>query len=260
MIDRNASKTSSAPALQGAVAVLAVAVLWSLATVTQLVSAADAVLPIHAMLWALILCSLINYLLHRDVLYPAFIFSIVWLLATAVYIWFPAEIDPLQWPAVLIVLGGTVSFSVGCALGARPVGGGNPWFSHSHGNPRTRMLLLIYCVAMIPFSIYSTMKLAETYNLSAAMFAAARQAVITLQSEGNTFALNPLLDKAPTIAFSTAFILILEENRKWIVAIGIGAAMILGLFSTGRGWLLLLCGWGFIALLRARSRSIPGCG
>ena len=93
------------------------------------------------------------------------------------------------------------------------------------------MLLLIYCVAMIPFSIYSTMKLAETYNLSAAMFAAARQAVITLQSEGNTFALNPLLDKAPTIAFSTAFILILEENRKWIVAIGIGAAMILGLFS-----------------------------
>jgi len=255
MMQTNSIGSSLSPSVQGLLLVLGTAFAGSVATAAQLINGNKASLPIHTLLWAFVLCSEINYLLRPDILYPAFIFSAVWVVSTAVYAWFPGQIDPLQWPAVLVVLSGAVSFSVGCAFGARRVSTGQTWFPKSNGNPRTRYLLLAYCVAMVPVSIYSTMKLAGTYNVSAAMFAAARQAVVDLQSEGSTASLSPLLDRTPTIACATAVILLMEENKKWLIALSIAAALILGLFSTGRGWLLLLCGWGFITLLRARSRS-----
>jgi len=263
MIQTNSIGSSLSPSVQGLLLVLGTAFAGSVATAAQLINGNKASLPIHTLLWAFVLCSEINYLLRPDILYPAFIFSAVWVVSTAVYAWFPGQIDPLQWPAVLVVLSGVLSFSVGCILTARRIGAGHPWFANLPGNPKTLRVLLIYCLAMVPFATYATMQLAGTFNLSPAMFAAARQAVINVQSEGGggTVWSSSMLDKAPTIAVSIAFILLIEKNRKWLTASAFGAAAILALLGTGRGLLLLLlCGSGFIILLRAHSRSLSTVG
>lgn len=232
-----------------------------LATLAQVLWADEASLPGHTLLWAFVLFSLINYSLYRDVLHPACMFSFIWLFSTAFYVWFPGEIDSLHWLTVLILTGGTASFSIGCWFGSRPLCAGRPRFTRSAGNPKTRILLLIYCVAIIPFSVYATMQLAGIFGLSPAMFLAARQTVINLQATGSTVESNPLVSMAPTIAVSTAFLMLIEERKRRFAAISIAAALVLGLFTTGRAiWMLLFCGWVIIRLLQSPTRSLASVG
>jgi oligosaccharide repeat unit polymerase len=188
-------------------------------------------------------------------------FSLVWCLTIAVYELYPYEIDPIRWPTVFIFLSGALFFSIGCALGARPIGKGLAWFTGPSGNPRFRNFLLLYCAAMVPFSLYSMMKLAGTFAISPAMFVAARQAVVDLQTENIAVSTNVFLSMAPTIAASTAFLLIMEEKKKWIVSVGICVVILLGILTTGRVILMLLfCGWVILSLLRAPSRSFTKVG
>jgi oligosaccharide repeat unit polymerase len=217
--------------------------------------------PARVLLLAFILIAAVNYLVRQDVLYPACMFSLVWCLSITVYELFPYEIDPISWSTVFILLCGALFFSLGCALGARPIRKGQTWFTEPNGSLRFRNFLVIYCAAMVPFSIYSTMKLAGMFAISPAMFIAARQAVVDLQTESHAIASSVFLSMAPTVAVSTAFLLIMEEKRKWIVSIGICAAILLGLFTTGRViWLVLFCGWVILSLLRAPSRSLLKVG
>ncbi len=243
------------------VIVFSVVLLLFLMSVVYFLSGGDSALPARVLLLVFILIAAINYLVRRDVLYPACMFSLVWCLSIAIYELFPYEIDPIRWPTVFIFLGGALFFSLGCALGARPIGRGHAWFTESSGNSRFRNFLLLYCTAMVPFSVYQTMKLAGMFAMSPAMFVAARQAVIDLQTESLAASTNVFLSMAPTIAVSTAFLLILEEKRKWVVSIGICVAILLGLFTTGRAiWMLLFCGWAILSLLRAPSRSLTKVG
>ena len=123
-------------------------------------------------------------LLCRDVLHPACMYSLVWLMAAITYELYPAEIDPLVWPTVVILLAGTVAFTMGCMLGARPIAKGRPWFTDSRGSFLYRNALLIYCAAMIPFSAIALMKLAGQSGVSPAMFVAARaRAVVDAQTD-----------------------------------------------------------------------------
>jgi oligosaccharide repeat unit polymerase len=224
-------------------------------------SGGDSALPARVLLLVFILIAAVNYLVRRDVLYPACMFSLVWCLSMAVYELFPYEIDPIRWPTVFIFLSGALSFSLGCAFGARPIGKGRTWFTEPSGNAQFRNFLLLCCAAMVPFSAYHTMRLAGMSAISPAMFVAARQAVVDLQTEGLPGSTNVFLSMAPTVSVSTAFLLILEEKRKWIVSIGICVAILLGLFTTGRSiWMLLFCGWMILSLLRAPSRSITKVG
>ncbi len=90
-------------------------------------------LPARALIVGLVLIAFANYSLCRDVLHPACMYSFVWLMAAITYELYPAEIDPLVWPTVLILLAGTVAFTMGCMLGARPISRGRPWFTDARG-------------------------------------------------------------------------------------------------------------------------------
>ena len=210
-----------------------------------------------ALLLGLLVISSANYFITRDVLYPAFMFSAVWCFAALVYVFFPFEIDPIGWSTVCIFLGGNLCFSVGCTVGNRPLSKRPAWFTAQTDNPQPRRLLLVYTILAVPLSIYATMKLAGVLNLSTAMFVAARQAVIETQADGRVVNSNVFVSMAPTIAVSNAFALIMEEGNRWVVAVGIGTTVVLGLFTTGRGiWLLLFLGWLMLALVRKRDRSV----
>jgi oligosaccharide repeat unit polymerase len=209
------------------------------------------------LLLGLLASSIINYIPHRDILYPAFIFSAVWLLAAAVYTLYPYEIDPLSWSTISIFLAGNLCFSLGCAFGNRPFRKQPAWFTARAKNAQPRRLLVLYSVLMVPIVAYSAMKLAGVYNLSPAFFIAARDAIVASQTEGKPVYSNIFVAIAPTIAVSTAFILLMEESERWLVAVGIGAAVVLGLLTTGRViWLLLFCGWMMLYLLKKSDRSV----
>jgi oligosaccharide repeat unit polymerase len=209
------------------------------------------------LLLGLLISAAVNYSLTRDILYPAFMFSSVWCLAALTYVFFPFEIDTLSWTTVCIFLGGNVCFSLGCALGNRPLSRRPAWFTAPTVNPQPRRFLLVYSIIAVPLAVYATMKLAGVFSLSSAMFVAARQAVVDIQTDGKAVNSNVFVSMAPTIAVSNAFVLIMEEGNRWLVATGIAATVVLGLFTTGRViWMVLFCGWLVLALLRAKDRSI----
>jgi oligosaccharide repeat unit polymerase len=209
------------------------------------------------LLLGLLASSAANYILRRDILYPAFMFSAVWSLAAAVYAFYPYEIDPLSWTTVSIFLGGNLCFSLGCALGNRPLGKHPAWFTARAKNAQPRRFLLLYSVLMVPLVAYSAMRLAGVYNLSPALFIAARETILASKSEGKAAYDNIFVSTAPTISISTALILLMEESDRWVVAAGIGAAVMLGLLTTGRVLLLLLfLGWMMLYLLKKSDRSI----
>jgi oligosaccharide repeat unit polymerase len=209
------------------------------------------------LLIGLLVSMAVNYSISRDILYPGFMFSAVWSLAVAVYDFFPFDIDQLGWTTVCIFLGGNLCFSAGCAVGDRPLSKRPAWFTESARNNRPRRLLLLYSIVMVPLVAYSAMRMAGVYNLSSAFFIAARDAILLSKTEGRSVYGNLLVNGAPTISVSTAFILVMEENNRWLSAAGIGAAIMLGLLTTGRVvWLLLFCGLTMLALLQRPSRSI----
>lgn len=201
--------------------------------------------------------TVLNYLFSRDVLFPSCMFSAVWCLTSAVYVFFPSDIDPLGWKTVGTLLGGNLCFTAGCFLGDRPLSRRDPWWNSPCRNPQPRRILLLYSMVMVPVVAFNAMKLAGVYNLSPAFFIAARLAVVADQAAGVSIYHNPFVSTAPTVAVSTAFILIMEETDRRRIRIGIAAAIILGLLTTGRViWLLLFCGWFMLAMMRRSDRSV----
>lgn len=205
----------------------------------------------------LLLSATINYRLKRDVLYPATAFSAVWFFASIVYVFFPFEIDQLNWATVSIFLGGNLSFAIGCALGCRPWGVGKVLFTRPPQTDHLRRLLLLYAFVMVPVVLYSTMQLAGVWSLSSALFITAREAIIARQAEGAAVFDSILVRTAPTVSVSTAFIAIMEEKNRWFLGAGVWSAIILSILTTGRPLLLLLaCGWLMLSLLRKPDRSV----
>ena len=205
------------------------------------------------LLLGLLAISVANYLISWDILYPAFMFSAVWSLAAAVYDFFPFEIDPISWTTVCIFLGGNLCFSLGCILGNRRWNNRPAWFTTRAENTQPRRLLLLYSIIAVPLVVYHAMRATGVYSISPTFFIALRQIVLARQSDFR----NIFLDYAPTVSVSTAFILLIEEHNRWLVAAGVGVTIVLGLLTTGRPILLLLfIGWMMLALLRKPNRSI----
>lgn len=213
--------------------------------------------PGWALATGLIASSAINYLIFRDILYPGFIFSAVWSVAAITYVFFPFEIDSLSWTTVCIFLGGNLCFSLGCFAGHRRLNDRPAWFTTPPGNAQPRRLLLLLSVIAVPSVAYSAMRLVGIYSLSSALFIALRDSILDHQTEGTAVYGNVLLSIAPTISVSTAFILLIEERRKWMMIAGLSAAIMLAVLTTGRSLLLLLfSGWVTLVLLRKPERSL----
>ena len=211
------------------------------------------------------LISYINYLVGaRDVLYPAFMFTTIWTLVSGIYYFCPIDVDPLGAKTVSIFLAGAASFSIGGFLGNRPLirarsSDRSAQFPVANSdNPQARNILFAVTLSATILFLFLVIRLAggiSGLNLSF---------ILKLNSPKDT----PLEYADPVtkiIAGSGGFLpvltlwtLIMEERRKWKIALCAICAILFPLFVTQRGLVMTaLCGCVTLFLLKTKDRR---CG
>ncbi len=215
-----------------------------------------------ALVCALTLLAMVNYALKADILYPAFVFCVVWDLAATVSVVSPVDIDPLSWRAFTIFAGGALCLSLGCALGDRALNKyGRAAFTSETRNSQPRRILLLYSLVMLLLFARDTARLGGGFSFSPQFFIAARDAIVDAATYGESVYSSRILSTAPMISILTAWIMLMEEPRKSLKAVAVVIAVIMGILSTGRVMLLqFFCGWMVIKLLKRPDRSLHAMG
>ncbi|MFI5057414.1 MAG: O-antigen polymerase [Candidatus Acidiferrales bacterium] len=163
---------------------------------------------------ALLALTVVNYRTCRDLRYPPFIFSLLWLVVTTLYYFSPIPIDPIGFSTALIFVVVILSFTGGAWLAfllrapgspvndgevARPVGGSS--------HPRIRVLLLFASVCLLPVLFAKAMQLAEQSGIEN-FFVGLRVELLTEGSAGYGF-----LGNASMLSFFTTFIYAIEKGN-----------------------------------------------
>jgi oligosaccharide repeat unit polymerase len=218
---------------------------------------AFAISPIAVMCYLLSLLTVINYRMSRDVLYPAFVFCAIWLIAATVYLLCPFEIDPLTWTTCAFFVFGALCFSLGCILGDRAlITNRNRWFIQETTNSLPRRLLLIYSCLTLPLFVRDTIRLAGGFSFSPQFIISARDAIIATNISGEARYSSMLVSTAPMVSILCAWLLLIEDKSRILKGIAVTVVFIMCLLSTGRNMFLqFLIGWIVIVFLRAQDRS-----
>jgi oligosaccharide repeat unit polymerase len=215
-----------------------------------------------ALLLGLMAITYINYLVGgRDVLYPAFTYTAIWLLVSLAYVFCPIEVYRIGWKTVAIFLAGAASFSIGSKLGNRSILTSRKADVKSLGiapkedNPQARNLLLGCTVLVTLIFLFLIVKIAGGISSISLQF------LLTLNAPGS-----PLEDAGAfttIIAGSggllpvlTLWVFLMEEKRKWMIVVCVVCVALFPLFVTQRGLVMTaLCGCITLVLLRKRDRS-----
>ena len=213
--------------------------------------------PIAVLCYFLSLLTVINYWMSRDVLYPAFVFCAIWLIAATVYLLCPFEIDPLTWTSCAFFAFGALCFSLGCILGDRAlITNRNSWFTQKTTNSLPRRLLLIYSCLTLPLFLRDTIRLAGGFSFSPQFIISVRDAIMTTTSRGETLFSSKLVSTAPMVSILCAWLFLMEDKSRILKGIAVAIVFMMCLLSTGRSMFLqFFVGWFVIAFLRAQDRS-----
>jgi oligosaccharide repeat unit polymerase len=206
------------------------------------------------------LCCLNYWIGGRDVLYPAFTYSVVWTLVTAAYCFCPVEIDRIGWITVGVLFAGAASFSAGSFLGNRPLirarkSGEERISVAGRDHPQARNILFAMGVLM------SLLMLAIVVRAAGGIFAITPLFLLKLNSSDS-----PLADAGGIASFIVGsggllpvlalWVLIMEEKRRWKIAVCAVCVALFPLLITQRGLVLLaFCGCITLYLLRRKDRS-----
>ena len=229
---------------------LLVCALLSLGTIAAIQS------PIAALFTILLFLLVVNYWLSRDVLYPAFVFCSIWLIATGVHIVSPIVIDPPSWSAVAIFVGGAGAFTIGCAVGNRPLIRNQASWVAQTINPQPRRLLLLYSILTLPLFFLDTVRLAGGFSLSSQFMISARDALIDAPANQPPYS-NKIISSAPIVSILCAWLFLMEEESRIFKSIAVILALSMCVLGTGRNMLLqFLVGWLVIAFFRSPNRSL----
>jgi len=225
-----------------------------------LLACASTISPLAALSTTLLILTVLNYWFTRDVLYPGFLFCLVWLAATVGYLLFPGLIAPLGWRAAIIFASGATLMSLGCILGNRPL------FKRSvtevspqlTPNPLSGRLLLIYVAIICPFFFLDTVRLAGGFEWSPMFFIRARDAIVAVHRASDAPAYsNRILSTAPMTSILTVWILMLGHHSRRAIYCSVAIASFMCILTTGRtGTLQLLCGCAVIVALKRQDRSV----
>lgn len=213
---------------------------------------------IATLCYLLLVLSSLNYWIGRDVLYPAFVFCVIWLVAATLFLLCPVEIDPLSRNACGLLAFGALCFSFGSVIGNRPlVNGQRPWFAESATNPQPRRLLLLYSCLTVPLFVHDTIRLAGGFSFSQQFIISARDALLASSSPGESLYSNKVVSTAPMISILCAWIFLMEDRSRLIKGIAVAIVFVMCILSTGRSMLLqFIVGWVVIAFCRSRNRSL----
>ena len=203
---------------------------------------------------ALSVLSILNYRLHRSVLYPPFVFCIMWLLDLALYRSGLIVIDPLHENTLAIVVGGIFLFSFGGLLASlipTPLFRVHVMPTRMRADFWRRALTLIILISL-PFFILKMIHAAAT-GAGTTLLMRARATEVEAVESGRV-GWSPL-NIIQLFAIYVPLLLAVDK-RDWRFWATTFAAVIVAILSTGRTDLLLLIfGISAIYLLRTRQES-----
>ena len=195
---------------------------------------------------------------RRNILYPAFLFSLIWLVVFCIYMLPLVEVDKLGTYTLFVVVSGVISFSAGAAI----VGWwtfSRPLAVASRSNSIFKKILFFCCLALLPGFVLEILRLSASGGLESFMISA-RAAIADAVTSGEKPYSSPIYTIAPMLAIFNAFIFLIEaregrRERVWVWA-SVLMALSFSVLSTGRTWFLeLVVGLVGIHLLRSRRFS-----
>src|ERR1700687_4202686 len=159
------------------------------------------------------------YVGRRNVLYPAFLFSLIWFVVFSLYMVPIIEVDKLGADTLAVVVSGVAAFSAGGAVVgprrcSRSVAGSTP------GNSIAKRVIFFCCLALLPVFFLEIQRLSVVGGLDSLMISA-RAAIIDAILHGGKAYSSPLYVAAPMLAILTAFIFLIEagdsrSERIWL--------------------------------------------
>lgn len=194
---------------------------------------------------ALLALTVVNYRTCRDLRYPPFVFSFLWLVVTTLYYVSPIPIDPIGFQTALIFVVVILSFTGGawlafllCAPGSpvrdgevvRPAGGAS--------HPRIRALMLFASVCLLPLLIVKARHIAEQSGF-VNFLSGLRDELLAEGSAGYGFLGNALM-----LSFFTTFVYAIEksnskrERLEYYLSLAVSSVYVV--LSTGRSGVFLI--------------------
>jgi oligosaccharide repeat unit polymerase len=163
---------------------------------------------------ALLALTVVNYRTCRDLRYPPFILSIIWLVVMTLYSFSPIPIDPIGFSTALIFVVVILSFTGGAWFAfllrapGSPVRDGEvaPRVTGS-SHPRIRVLLLFASVCLLPVLFAKAMQLAEQSGVEN-IFIGLRVELLSEGSIGYGF-----LGNASMLSYFTTFVYAIEKSN-----------------------------------------------
>lgn len=202
----------------------------------------------------------------RDLLYPPFLFCLVWFMALGVYATHPLAMDQVASNTILIFLSGAMMYSVGGAIAA------NRFRRYVDGMRVTAVpsgpvvsvplpmkhVMLAALIMLLPMFLQEMQRFSTESGLDS-FFIGARVAMSAAANSGevNTFS-NPLLSNLPTMAIFVSSLYLIEKRpgrreTLWY-ALSLTVAIAYAILTTGRSTLItIVVGSTCIYLLKHRT-------
>jgi oligosaccharide repeat unit polymerase len=195
---------------------------------------------------------------RKNVLYPPFIFSLIWLGVFVLYLLSPIELEKLEAYTLIVVISGAIAFSTGGML-VRPPRGIGSLGTRTISNSTAKKAIFFCCLGILPLFFLEIQRLSSVGGLDSFMISA-RTAIVDAVVGGEKPFSSSIYTVAPLLAIFSAFIFLIEMRdwrREWIwVCSSILMAGAFSILTTGRTWLLeLIVGLSGIYLLKDRRFS-----
>lgn len=206
----------------------------------------------------LLLLTVFNYYAgRRNVLYPAFLFALIWLVVFCLYMVPLIEINNLGVYTLAVLVSGAAAFSAGAAIVGRRRQS-PPVVVFRCGNSISKKVIFFCCLGVLPAFLLEVRKLSGEGGLDG-FLSSARVAIVDAVTNGGA-PFGPIYTTAVTLAMFSAFIFLIEASdwrreRAWVFA-SILVALAFALLTTGRSRsLMLVVGLLGISLLNSRRFS-----
>ena len=196
---------------------------------------------------------------RRNVLYPAFLFSLIWFVVFCLYIMPLIEVDKLGADTLAVVVSGVAAFSAGGAIVGRRRYSRSVAVSMP-SNLIAKRVIFFCCLALLPVFFLEIQRLSVVGGLDSLMISA-RAAIIDAVLNGGKAYSSPLYAAAPMLAILTAFIFLIEagdsrSERIWLWD-SVLIALAFSILTTGRTLVLqLAAGLVGIRLLKGGRASV----
>jgi oligosaccharide repeat unit polymerase len=191
----------------------------------------------------------------RNVLYPPFLFALIWLVTLIVYMAPPIDVEKVGAYTLAVVVSGVAAFSAGGAIMGRRKYSGSVVGAVAN-NSISKKVIFFCCLGFLPLSFMEVRRLGGVGNLDSFMMIA-RTAITDAALNGETVYSNRIYGVAPILAVYCAFIFLIEardwrRERAWVWG-SILTALAFSVLTTGRTWLLeLVAGLVGIYLLKSK--------